>query len=147
MSHLIFRYRYDESFFDHRQTRDDFGRLTLSVVTDSFSGTGGFWVQWQDVRRFGDRLSRFPITSDEPVAENWGGTIDDVYCLALGVEIAPANKTGDLRVKVEIADEADPERRVCTWFLTNYPDLDAFRRSIANLMDRKVDEAILRGGG
>lgn len=145
MSQLIVKYVYDESFFDKRLTRDDFGRLTFTVVTHDFSGTGGFWVQWQNLRDFGERLSAFPITSDEPLKEDWGYMLDGDYHLVLGIVITPANTTGDLLVRVEIADEDDPLRHVCTSFLTNYPDVDAFRRSIASLMDRKVDEAILKG--
>ena len=150
MSQLVFEYRYDESFFDARLTPDDFGRLTVSVVTDQFSGTGGWWVQWQEVREFGESLSAFPIPPDKPLKAEWEATRLDNHvpvdrAMIIGVKIGPANLTGDLLVRVEITDDDDWSRRVCTSFLTNYPDLEAFGRSIANLMDRRVDKAILRG--
>lgn len=141
MSRLTFKYEYDESFFDKRLPRDDFGLLTVSVVTDQFSGTGGFWVQWREVKEFGESLSTFPITSDEPPKAEWSCDNDFVS----GVTISPANATGDMLVRVKIADHYEPSRNVSASFLTNYPNIEAFRLSIINLMDRKVDEAILRG--
>ncbi len=141
MGQLTLKYRYDESFFDARLVRDDFGWLELSVATDRFAGSGGFWVQWGQVREFGESLSAFPIAPDAPVSAEWGAG----DAVILGVTISPANATGDLRVRVEIADSFEPVRRVCTTFLTHYPDIEAFGRAIARHMDGKLDEAILRG--
>ncbi len=72
MSKLTFRYQYDASFFDPKQPTDDFGRLSIDVETGRFSGKGGFWVQWQDVREFGEALTAFPITTDLPIVAQWG---------------------------------------------------------------------------
>lgn len=66
MSDLTFRYDHDPSFFDKNASRDDFGKLTLSVTTERFSGRGSFWVQWQDVTDFGNSLSTFPIRPEAP---------------------------------------------------------------------------------
>lgn len=67
MNKLTFRYQYDSSFFEPMKVRDDFGRLSVEAQTDSFSGAGGFWVQWQDVREFGEALTTYPITADSPI--------------------------------------------------------------------------------
>lgn len=145
MSRLSLRYEYDESFFDKRLDRDDFGRLTVSVAAERFSGQGGFWVQWQEVREFGEALSAFPIESDKPLKARWGYDQLEGDDLILSIEIAPANRTGDLVVRVEIGDDLERWARVRTSFLTNYPDLEAFRLAIGELMDRKIDEAVLGG--
>jgi hypothetical protein len=137
MSQLTFRYEYSDFFDDQRDDPEEAGRLTVSVVTEQFSGTVGVWVPPEWVRVFGESLSTFPITSDKPLEAVWS------YSHRMSsVMISPANPTGTLLVTVEITDE---DGRVWVSFVTHYPQIEAFRRSIANLMDRKVDEAILRG--
>jgi hypothetical protein len=145
MNQLILRYRYDESFSDRRLTRDDFGRLSVSVKTDRFCGWGGFWVQWQDVKEFGEALATYPIEEDAPVVAQWGYGMQEGNDLILRIEIAPANGRGDLVVRFEIADENEPIERVRGSFFTNYPDVDAFRLDIARLMNSQVEEALLKG--
>jgi hypothetical protein len=145
MSKLTLRYRYDASFFDPKQPRDDFGRLSVDVETECFSGRGGFWVQWQDVKNFGEALGVFPITADRPVTAQWGFDMQEGEDLIVRLEVAPANKRGDLAVRFEVADEHDPSCRTRGWFTTNYPDLDAFRASLARLMNREAEEAVLTG--
>ncbi len=145
MSQLTFRYEHDASFFDQKLLRDDFGRLSVSVTTDRFSGRGGFWVQWQDVKEFGESLAIFPIEDDAPLIAQWGYDMQQGDDLILRVEIAPANRRGDLVVRVEIADDHEPRERLRASFTTNYPDLDAFRTDIVKLMDNEIDEAVLTG--
>ena len=137
MSELAFRYRFDDD--------DDFGRLYVTVTTDKFSGRGGFWVQWRDVREFGESLSTYPIKADAPLSASWGYEMQEGDDLVVSLEIAPANATGDLRVRVELADEDERSERVRTSFVTNYPDLEQFRIAIGALMDRETDEAVLAG--
>ncbi|WP_156256211.1 hypothetical protein [Sandarakinorhabdus oryzae] len=145
MSKLTLRYRYDSSFFDPKQTRDDFGWLDVAVQTDRFSGEGGFWVQWQDVKEFGEALNVFPIVADSPITAQWGFEMLQGEDLRLRIEIAPANSRGDLSVRFEVADYDEPHNRLCGCFLTNYHDVDAFRAGIARLMDQEADEATLNG--
>ena len=145
MSKLALRYQYDSSFLDPKQATDDFGRLSVAVEANHFSGKGGFWVQWQDVREFGEALSTFPITTDRPITAHWGFDKQEGDDLILRIEIASANKRGDLAVRFEIADDLEPHNRVRGRFLTNYPDLDTFRVSIGRLMNGDAEEAILTG--
>lgn len=115
------------------------------MVTESRSGVGGFWVQWQDVKEFGERLSAYPIEPNAPLSEQWGYSQDDQYEKVLGVQITPANARGDLKVRVEIADQDDPTDCVKTSFQTNYSDLAAFQLEIAQLMAGEIEEARLSG--
>ena len=145
MSKLTLRYQYDASFFDPKKPRDDFGWLAVEVQTDRFSGDGGFWVQWQDVKEFGEALNVFPIAAGRPVVAQWGFDMQEGDDLRLRIEIAPANNRGDLNVRFEMADYHEPDNRTRGYFTTNYPDLDAFREGIARLMERQADEATLTG--
>ncbi|MES3083862.1 hypothetical protein [Sphingomonas faeni] len=145
MSRLTLRYRYDASFFDPKLDRDDFGRLSVVVETDKFSGRGGFWVQWQDVREFAEALAVFPIVSGSPIVGQWGYNMQEGDDLVLRFEIASANKRGDLLVTFVVADEHHRGSRVSGSFLTNYPDIEAFRLGIGYMMESEVEEAVLEG--
>lgn len=145
MSQLAFSYKYDASFFDAQLNRDDFGWLAVSASSDHFQGRGGFWVQWQDVREWGEELAAFPISSDAPIVAQWGYNAQKGEDLIVRVEIAPADLRGNLRVVFEIADLHETQNRVRSAFLTNYPDVLAFSQQIAALMDGKLSEAILQG--
>ncbi|MFL6846456.1 MAG: hypothetical protein ACJ8ER_16435 [Allosphingosinicella sp.] len=145
MSQLTLRYEYDASFFNPKLIRDDFGWLSVSVQTDRFCGHGGFWVQWQDVKEFGEALAAYPIDEASPVVAQWGYDMQEGDDLILRIEIAPSNRRGDLVVRFEIADNHEPAERIRGSFLTNYPDVDSFRSSIARLMKREAEEAVLSG--
>jgi hypothetical protein len=146
MNQLTFRYEYNDHFDPQRDDLEEAGRLTVLVVTARFSGIGTFEAPPQSVREFGKSLSTFPITSGKPLGVSWGysGRMSSVV-------ISAANATGTLLVSVEIEDDLSVplDERVSegvrTSFVTDYVQIDAFRRSVANLMDGKVDEAILRG--
>jgi hypothetical protein len=145
MARLTLTYRYDGT---PKLILDDFGRLSMSVDTEHFAGRGGFWVQWQDVREFGERLKTYPIQASSPIAAQWGYEMQEGDDLILRIEVAPANATGDLRVSVEIADDTHdygPRERVRCSFLTNYPQVEGFSSAIAQLMDGDRSEAILEG--
>lgn len=145
MNRLALRYQYDASYFDPGSTRDDFGWLYVLASNDRFQGCGGFWVQWQDVREFGEALATFPIGTDAPVVAQWGYNHQQGDDLIIKIEIAPADRRGNLRVGFTIADQHDPQNRVRSSFLTNYPEVDIFRTQIIRLMDRELDEAVLSG--
>ena len=141
---LAFRYRFSGD------PNDDFGWLDVKVEGDQFSGKGGFWVQWQDVKEFGDRLATYPILPDAPIEASWGYEPWEGDSLFVSVKVAPADKRGDLAVQVWLRDytengEGQPSNCVRTTFKANYPELENFRHSIARLMDGKIEEAVLVG--
>jgi hypothetical protein len=145
MSQLAFSYKYDAGFFDAKLDRDDFGWLAVSMSSDHFQGRGGFWVQWQDVREFGEALAAFSISPDAPIVAQWGYNAQEGEDLIIRVEIAPADLRGNLRVSFGIADLHETQNRLRSAFLTNHPDVLAFSRQVAELMDGKLIEAILQG--
>ncbi len=129
------------------------GQLTLryefdavdEVRTDKFRGRAGFWVQWQDVEEFGQSLRTYPIPAGTPLRGAWGIEPWEGESLILRIEVAPANRRGDLKVEVEVADYVEPSERLRASFLTNYPQLEAFSGNIAKLMKRQTEEAVLTG--
>ena len=145
MSKLILQYKHDASFFDTKLRRDDFGRLSITVEIGRFSGRGGFWVQWQDVKKFGEALSTFPIAEGKPIIAQWGYDAQQGDDLILRLEVAAADKQGNLSVQFEVADDQRPRNRMRGYFLTNYPDLEAFRHGIAQMVCAGAEEAVLTG--
>ena len=142
MSYLTFRYKYDGT---PTHILDDFGWLEMRVVTQRLSGVGGFWVQWQDVKEFGETLDTYPIDTNAPLSAEWGFGENDAYNKVLGIEIAPANKRGDLVVRIKIAAQDNPSDYIKTSFQTNYPDLTTFQTEVARLMVGEIEEARLQG--
>jgi hypothetical protein len=137
MGQLTLRYEFDAA--------DDFGWLDVEVRTDMFSGRAGFWVQWQDVEEFGQSLRAYPIAADAPLRGAWGFEPWEGDSLIIRIEVAPANRRGDLKVEVEVADHIEPTERLRASFRTNYPQLEAFSGSIEKLMKRQTEEAVLTG--
>ena len=141
---LSFRYQHDGD------PNDDFGWLAVEVKGEQFSGKGGFWVQWQDVREFGEKLASYPILQGAPVEASLGYEPREGDSLVVSVSVAPADTRGNLSVQVWLRyytenGEEKPLNCVRTTFKTYYPDLENFRHGIAQLMDGKADEANLVG--
>lgn len=131
-----------------RDPNDDFGWLGVAVVGERGSGRGGFWVQWQDVQEFGEKLATYPVQPDAPIKAEWGYKPWEGEALVVSIKILPAGKHGKLAVKVWLRDyiemgEGEPSECVRTTFTTHYSELETFRREIANLMDGKANEAKL----
>jgi hypothetical protein len=140
MSRLTLRYEYDRT-----PPIDDFGWLAAEVQTDRYSGMGGFWVQWQDVVEFADKLKQFPTPFDAPIRGQWGFEMQEGNDLILSIAVAAGTSTGDLVVRVEMADHHLPEERLRTSFVTGYAQLALFASALAEVMARSVDEAVLSG--
>lgn len=124
---------------------DDFGWLGARVRTARICGTGGFWVQWQDVEEWAAKLAAYPL--EGPAEADWGqvpGGGD--YQTIVGIRVAPANRTGALEVRVTLADPDDPRFRCETAFGTHYPDLERFAAALGAMMRREGEEAVLPGG-
>lgn len=141
---LSFRYRFSGD------PNDDFGWLDVKVEGEQFSGRGGFWVQWQDVKEFGEKLAIYPILPDAPIEASWGYEPWEGDSLVVSVEVAPADTRGNLSVQVWLRDhremgEGKSTNCVRTTFKANYPELERFRHAIAQLMGGEIEEAVLVG--
>lgn len=145
MDKLVLSYEYDPSYSDDKLDRDDFGRLSVEVETDCYAGRGGFWVQWQDVIKYGESLNANPIKADSPVIAQWGYEMQEGDDLIVRISIAAKNNSGDLLVSVVIADDREPSQRLCASFRSGYAALDLFRRDVAKMMNRELSVAVLHG--
>jgi hypothetical protein len=145
MNRLVLRYRYDDSHFHPALDRDDFGRLTVSVETETQAGTGGFWVQWQDIVEFAGSLSEYPIAIENPISAQWGYESLEGDDLIIGIVIGPKDALGELTASIEVADDHEQWHRVRTSFRTGYPALEMFKRDIERLMKSEIEEAVLQG--
>ncbi len=117
----------------------------MQVQTERYSGSGGFWVQWQDVVELADRSKQYPIPPDAPIRAQWGFGMQEANDLILSVEVAAANETGDLVVRVEMADHLFPEERLRTSFITAYAEVASFADALSGVMAKEQDEAALSG--
>ncbi len=122
MSSLPFAYKFSGD------PNDDFGWLNVAVVSERTSGRGGFWVQWQDVKEFGEKLVAYPIAPEAPIRGEWGYEPWEGDALVVSIEIAAADKRGNLSVKVWLRDytemgEGVPFECLRTSFITQYPEL------------------------
>ncbi len=126
---------------------DDFGWLALAVETDRFAGSGGFWVQWQNVAEMVPKLGAYPFSSENPFVEEWGqcDSNGSNYEVIVGISVLPANKTGDVDVIVRIANHIDTRRQCQAVFRTNYPEMANFASELRAVMDRQRDSAVLLG--
>lgn len=123
---------------------DDFGWLGAKVRTAKICETGGFWVQWQDVEEWAEKLAACPLPS--PVEGDWGyWPSGGAWETVVGIWIEPAGGTGDVRVRVTLADSEDPRIRCETAFSTRNPDVERFASALIRMMKREADEAVLVG--
>lgn len=129
--------------FEYEGADDDgFGWLSVAVETPLFKGTGGFWVQWQDLADLALALTRYPITTEQPVEARWGFQNEPTM---VALRIVPANARGGLEVLADVTDYGDKRLHCGATFETNYPDLDRFRVELEAMLKGSADAAVLAG--
>lgn len=146
MTRLTLRYAYNDRFDPARDDAEEAGRVTVAVEGGAFSGQGTFDASPRSLQIFGEGLAAFPIARDQPREALWG------YAGRMArVTVRAVNVTGTLLVSVEIEDavavpaDAPVVAGVRAAFVTDYPQVEAFRRSLAALIDRRAGQAVLRG--
>jgi len=135
MSRLILRY--------HRDPYDSYNPLGADVETPRFRGRGGMEVPWQDLQDFAAALAAYPIPAGTSVESHWGFRKCEGDDLILLIEITPLNLRGDLRARVEIADQDNPSQRLRAAFKTNYSAIDRFRKQLLAMAEGEAFEAEL----
>ena len=142
MNIIKLRYRYDGTPI---VTYDDFGWLEIQVLAESYSGVGGYWVQWQDVVDFNESLTAYPIDENDPPSGDWGFVKHNVYHRLMWIEISHADKLDEPQVSVELSTKEKPLNRLRASFPISYQNLQSFQSELRLLMDRKINEACLYG--
>ena len=123
----------------------DTNRLGVEVCTEDFSGRGRGWIDRASVVDFASNLSNYPFTPENPVILAMGFNTLQGDDLIGRIEIGPADRLGNLYVKVEIANYHDRWQRVRTEFRTNYPDLERFQFRLRRLLAEGEPPAVLNG--
>ncbi len=129
--------------YEFSRDGDDFGWLVARLETPDFSGRNGMFVQWQDLVEYSEALARYPIEAADPVTKEWGlGAVED-YVGITSIRIGPTGKTGGLVCDVALADYHDPQYGCRSRFATDYPAVEEFRRQLAAMMRKEVQQALL----
>jgi hypothetical protein len=122
---------------------DDFGWLAVTAEADGFRGANGFWVQWQKVGEFAERLSQFPFPSDTPIEAEWGYSENGAYTRVTFISLRPSNARGKVAVMVDLTDYYDVRRRSQLVLETTYANIASFREELEQLMGRTSEKAVL----
>ena len=117
----------------------------MSLESASFSGKSGFWVQWQDLVEFADKLPSSPDRLGERIFSQWGFDTLEKDDLILSLSIEEVGRLGELSVCVELADHNVPLNRLRASFRAIYASLDLFKRDLVKLMAREGETAELIG--
>ncbi|MGO4388469.1 hypothetical protein AB4Y85_13125 [Microvirga sp. 2YAF29] len=130
------------------------GELHAIAHASDFIGSGSAWFSRESLIGFSRALGQYPLPAHAPVAIFGGvGAIaaDRPGHIQIGITIAPADITGTLLVRMELATDplkathrSEPQQSAVLCFITEYAALDQFRIALASMLDAGT-EAILRG--
>lgn len=109
---------------------DNFAQFSAMVSARGFSGETSYILYASQVRSFLEKLVVFPMT--EPALLTVGEEFDDGPLLKL--DVRPADRIGNLRVRVMLSADDDRNRRVSTDFLCVYSDLERFVAEVTNCL-------------
>ena len=116
---------------------EDDGRLTATVRSGSFAGTGSAWIGLNSLSTFADELGAFPIDPDRPPSLIAGGYKDGKLLEDrefISITIRPFDRTGKLIAQVSLGETGHGLRRenpamsqaVRVAFLVQYQALSDF---------------------
>lgn len=125
------------------EPHETIGRLFLHVGAAPFNGEGFFWAQPGSLADFEKALTAYPIPADQPAQVRFGYDHCEGNDLIIGIEIAPIDAIGHLRVSVEVADLYEPEKRLRAAFQATYAEVDAFRAELGPLLNGQDAKATL----
>jgi hypothetical protein len=131
--------------YEYSRDGDDFGWLVAKIVTPSFTGRNGMWVQWQDIDEFASSLSQYPIRPSDPVVVDWGFSKQGTHTSITKIAAEPAGLTGGLVITVSLANDHEPANRCSVRFETEYPALGNFVAELHHMMRERTGGAALIG--
>jgi hypothetical protein len=138
----------------YRPDDDGTGEVIAVATVGAFSARGSAWVGRVHVKQtFLTALRTFPLTpADPPLVEggvwNGSGLLDQCF---LRITVKPYDLRGRLLVHAELASEvwvpedADLQNRASVRFLTEYAAVDRFAEEFEQVLDGKLEVAILKG--
>lgn len=129
------------------------GELIADVSAAGFAGQGRAWFNTDELRRFAEDLSSYPLREDAlpSIASGFGAKVDSPEQIHLAVCLAPHNARGAVRVTVRLAtavwndDEAgELACNATVRFIVTYGDLAKFGPEFLNVLDGRSDNATLQ---
>jgi hypothetical protein len=143
MNSLAFRFEREDEWH---------GKLFATVSADGFAGEGGAWLNTDQLREFGQRLSAFPLVKEDPpsISSGFGANADSLEQVHVSISLHPHNARGAVRATVELAtevwngEEADLACSATVRFLVTYGDLARFGPEFLDLIDGRAVSATLQ---
>ena len=138
---------------------DDFdstGVLVAQAESNGFAGTGSAYFAIEDLKSFARALREYPLQSDSKglsISGGFGQTDDGLEAAdeRLGLKVYPVDARGHIGVQVRMAADPTegeyPEARLVARLeiKTVYESISQFGKALLELVEGKVDEAVLKG--
>lgn len=121
------------------------GKLIAACSVNGFSGCGAAWFSTSKIQAFCTALESFPLSTDgsPSLAGGFWTARDNIEPeqVHLGIEVAPHDARGELRVTVRLASEVwkgneqDLQCQTTMRFLTTYGEIGSFAAALRFLVD------------
>lgn len=127
------------------------GELRVSVSVNSFSGVSEAWFSKDDLKEFARAITAFPLPADAPprISGGLGGNETSPSQELVTVTFEPHNKIGAVRATVHLETEFWDGKERCLHsettvrFIVTYGDLGRFGPAMLDVVDGRIEEAVL----
>ncbi|WP_157219942.1 hypothetical protein [Flavisphingomonas formosensis] len=142
MDVLRLRFRPDDEWL---------GELTASVSAEGFSAVGTAWFSKDDLRKFAESLSAFPLPEEVPpsISGGLGANETNPPQEVVAIRFEPHDARGMVRATVRLATEIwngkerDLSKEATIRFIVTYGDLARFGPAMRDLIEGLAAEAVL----
>ena len=127
------------------------GELMVSASAGGFSGVGKAWFSKDSLKDFAQAITAFPLPADAPptISGGLGGNEKNRPQELVTVTFEPHNRIGAVRATVHLETEFwDGKERALhsettIRFLVTYGDLGTFGPAMLDVIDGRIEEAVL----
>jgi hypothetical protein len=142
MDVLCIRFRPDDEWI---------GELEVSASAGGFSGVGEAWFSKDNLREFSHAIMAFPLPTDAPPTISGGLGLNEKAPPQELVKLTfePHNKVGAVRATVHLetanwdGKEHGLHSETTIRLIVTYGDLGRFGPAMLDLIDGRIDEAVL----
>ena len=142
MDVLRIRFRPDDEWL---------GELQVSVSANGFSGVSEAWFSKENLKEFARAIMAFPLQAEAPptISGGLGGNEKSPPQELVSVTFEPHNKVGAVRATVHLETEDwDGKERglhseTTIRFIVTYGDLGSFGPAMLDVVDGRIEEAVL----
>lgn len=127
------------------------GELWVSASANGFSGTGEAWFDKEGLREFAHAITAFPLPEDTApeITGGLGGNAKLAPQQLVMLKFEPHDAQGAVRATVHLETERKsgeslgPNSEATIRFLLTYGDLGRFGPAMLDLLDERIEEAVL----